>query len=244
MSHANARLTVHGRTELVRRVIEQGRPVAHVVVKLNVSRATGYKWLARWRAEGPAGLLNRSSRAHRLPGKTPAGLEGQVRALPSERRLGPARIGPLIGLAPSTVHTVRCLPGSVSEAGTSHRWALAGGSRHESTSAPSRHSRVQAMCACRPSSCCSWQAPRPMQIRRRPASFGHRGCVDPPGRRETMPGGATRAFSRSRSTSARLSSSADWATSRDRPLRQGPLHPRLRQGLRLPRAAPVPVCPA
>ena len=106
MSHANARLTVHGRAELVRRVVELGRPVAHVVIELNVSRATGYKWLARWRAEGPAGLLDRSSRAHRLPGKTPAALEAQVLALRAARKLGPARIGPLVGLAPSTVHAV------------------------------------------------------------------------------------------------------------------------------------------
>jgi transposase InsO family protein len=106
MSHANARLTVHGRTELVRRVIELGRPVAHVVVELNVSRATGYKWLARWRAEGPAGLADRPSRAHRLPRKTPAETEQRVLALRAERKLGPARIGPLVGLAPSTVHAV------------------------------------------------------------------------------------------------------------------------------------------
>lgn len=106
MSHANARLTVHGRAELIRRVVEQGRPVAHVVVELNVSRATGYKWLARWRAEGPAGLLDRTSRAHRLPGKTPAMLEADILALRTQRKLGPARIGPLVGLAPSTVHAV------------------------------------------------------------------------------------------------------------------------------------------
>jgi transposase InsO family protein len=106
VSHANARLTVHGRAELVRRVVEQGRPVAHVVVELNVSRATGYKWLARWRAEGPAGLHDRSSRAHRLPGKTSADLEAQVLRLRAARKLGPARIGPLVGLAPSTVHAV------------------------------------------------------------------------------------------------------------------------------------------
>ena len=106
MSHANARLTVHGRAELVRRVVEQGRPVAHVVIELNVSRATGYKWLARWRAEGPAGLHDRSSRAHRLPTKTPAALEAKVLALRSQRQLGPARFGPLVGLPPSTVHAV------------------------------------------------------------------------------------------------------------------------------------------
>lgn len=37
MSHANARLTVHGRAELVRRVVEEGRPVAHVVAELGLS---------------------------------------------------------------------------------------------------------------------------------------------------------------------------------------------------------------
>jgi transposase InsO family protein len=106
VSHANARLTVYGRAELVRRVIEQGRPVAHVVQELNISRATGYKWLRRWREEGMAGLGDRSSRAHRLPGKTPISVEAQVLALRSARKLGPARIGPLVGLAPSTVHAV------------------------------------------------------------------------------------------------------------------------------------------
>ena len=106
MSHANARLTVHGRAELIRRVVELGRPVAHVVIELNVSRATGYKWLARWRAEGLAGLADRTSRAHRLPGKTSSTLEAQVLALRAARKLGPARIGPLVGLAPSTVHAV------------------------------------------------------------------------------------------------------------------------------------------
>ena len=104
--HANARLTVHGRLELVRRVVEQGRPVAHVVQELNCSRATGYKWLARWRAEGVAGLVDRPSRAHSQPRKTSVALEAQVLALRAERKLGPARIGPLLGLAPSTVHAV------------------------------------------------------------------------------------------------------------------------------------------
>ena len=106
MVHANARLTVFGRAELVRRVVVEGRPVAHVVKELGCSRATGYKWLARWRAEGRTGLADRSSRARRLPGKTPAAAEAQVLALRRERKLGPARIGPLVGLPPSTVHAV------------------------------------------------------------------------------------------------------------------------------------------
>ena len=64
---------------------------AHVVVELNVSRATDYKWLARWRAEGPAGLHDRSSRAHRLPSKASTALEAELLALRSSRKLGPAR---------------------------------------------------------------------------------------------------------------------------------------------------------
>jgi transposase len=104
VSHANARLTFHGRKELIRRVVEQGRPVAHVVVELNCSRATGYKWLKRFREEGLAGLLDRPSHAHHHPRRTAPELEAQILKLRQERKLGPARIGPLLGLAPSTVH--------------------------------------------------------------------------------------------------------------------------------------------
>ncbi|MGZ4633390.1 MAG: IS481 family transposase [Actinomycetes bacterium] len=106
MSHANARLTFHGRKELIRRVIEQGRPVAHVVVELNCSRATGYKWLKRFHEEGLSGLLDRPSRAHRQPHRTSPVLEAEIVRLRQQRKLGPARIGPLLGLAPSTVHAV------------------------------------------------------------------------------------------------------------------------------------------
>jgi transposase InsO family protein len=105
MAHRNARLTVHGRAVLVERV-RSGRPVAHVAAELGVSRATGYKWWARWRAEGPAGLVDRSSRARRIPARTSPDLETRVLALRREHKLGPHRIGPLVGLAASTVHAV------------------------------------------------------------------------------------------------------------------------------------------
>ena len=106
MSHANARLTVYARVELVRRVVQEGRPVAHVAAELNCSRATGYKWLRRWREEGPAGLVDRPSAAHRLPGKTPPELEARIVELRQARKLGPARISPLVGVPASTVHAV------------------------------------------------------------------------------------------------------------------------------------------
>jgi transposase InsO family protein len=106
MAHRNARLTLHGRRLLIKRVIDDRRPVAHVVKELGCSRATGYKWLARWRAEGDAGLADRPSTAHRLPGKTPAETEARVCALRTELKRGPRRLAPLLGMPASTIHAV------------------------------------------------------------------------------------------------------------------------------------------
>ena len=106
MVHRNARLTVHGRLLLVLRVVVDGRPVAHVAPELGISRATGYKWLARWRAEGPVGLLDRSSRPHTSPARTGPVTEARIVALRREQRLGPARIAGVLTLNPSTVHRV------------------------------------------------------------------------------------------------------------------------------------------
>ncbi|MEU9751500.1 IS481 family transposase, partial [Streptomyces niveus] len=105
MSHRNARLTVFGRRLLVERV-RSGRPVAHVAAEMGVSRATAYKWMSRWRAEGPAGLHDRSSRPHTTPHRTPADVEAQVCNLRQARKLGPARIGPILRLPASTVHRI------------------------------------------------------------------------------------------------------------------------------------------
>ncbi|WP_405502739.1 IS481 family transposase [Streptomyces niveus] len=105
MSHRNARLTVHGRRLLVDRV-RSGRPVAHVAAELGVSRPTAHKWVRRWRAEGEAGLADRSSRPLMTPHRTPATIEEQVCELRRSRKLGPARIGPVLGLPTSTVHRI------------------------------------------------------------------------------------------------------------------------------------------
>jgi transposase InsO family protein len=39
--------------------------------RYGISRPTGYKWLRRWRTEGPPGLANRSSRPNSCPAATP-----------------------------------------------------------------------------------------------------------------------------------------------------------------------------
>jgi transposase InsO family protein len=73
---------------------------------LGVSRATAYKWLRRYRAEGPSGLEDRSTR----PRHTPRALaERDVRRILRLRRrlgVGPHRLGPLLGHPRSTVYGV------------------------------------------------------------------------------------------------------------------------------------------
>ncbi|WP_328786866.1 IS481 family transposase [Streptomyces sp. NBC_00273] len=105
MSHRNARLTVFGRRLLVERVVS-GRPVAHVAAEMGISRATAHKWMRRWRTEGEAGLHDRSSRPRTTPHRTSAAIEARVCDLRRTRKLGPARIGPVLGLPASTVHRI------------------------------------------------------------------------------------------------------------------------------------------
>ena len=75
--HQNARMTPLGRAEMVRRIVEEGRPVAEVAAGFGVSERTARKWLARYRKEGAGGtgepLLTarrRSPTAHSIPGST------------------------------------------------------------------------------------------------------------------------------------------------------------------------------
>jgi transposase InsO family protein len=59
--HRNARTTPELRLSIVERV-QEGEPVQEVARAIGISRTTAYKWLRRFRAEGPSGLLDRSSR--------------------------------------------------------------------------------------------------------------------------------------------------------------------------------------
>jgi transposase InsO family protein len=105
VSHPRPRLSVFSRQLLVMRV-QAGWPAAHVAEQLGISRATAYKWVRRYRAEGEAGLLDRSSRPHRSPRRLSPSREAAILAARVEWRYGPDRLGPLLGLPPSTVHRV------------------------------------------------------------------------------------------------------------------------------------------
>lgn len=106
MSHANARLTVHARELLVRRVRVDRRPVAHVAKELGVSRQCAHRWVKRFDCEGWDGLRERSSRPHRSPRRTPVEVEQRVLAERVASRRGPGWIAVELGVAERTVSRI------------------------------------------------------------------------------------------------------------------------------------------
>jgi len=100
-SHKNARTTLHGRRLLIER-IGQGLPAWQVAQDLGISRQTVQKWLARVRAEGDSGLLERSSRPAHSPTALPTAKIERIRALRLQR-LTAAQIAQRLGLPRSTV---------------------------------------------------------------------------------------------------------------------------------------------
>jgi transposase InsO family protein len=106
VSHGKAKLTPAGRLLLVERIEQDGWPAAHAAAMAGVSRATAYKWLARWRSEGISGLRDRSSRPHSMPTRTSPAREAEVVELRRSWRRGPHLLGGRLEMAPSTVHAV------------------------------------------------------------------------------------------------------------------------------------------
>ena len=110
MSHANAALTPRARLRLARLIVDDGWKPSEAAKMFMVSTVTARKWAARLRAEGPAGMADRSSRPRACPHRTSESVKRQIVALRWRQRLGPVQIGGRLGVAPSTVHAVlvRC----------------------------------------------------------------------------------------------------------------------------------------
>ena len=105
MQHGRPRLNLFARQLLVERV-HAGWTPATAAEASGVSRATTYKWLRRFRQEGGAGLLDRSSRPHRSPTRISVVQEAALLALRRQRKLGPHRLAPLTGCPRSTCYAV------------------------------------------------------------------------------------------------------------------------------------------
>jgi transposase InsO family protein len=104
MAHRNARLTPHGRRLLCERIEVHGWKLCEAAAAAGVSRQTASKWLARWRTEGAAGLLDRSSRPLRIALRVVGELLRKVVLLRLRKRRGPAWIAWRTDLAPATVY--------------------------------------------------------------------------------------------------------------------------------------------
>ena len=106
MVHANALLTPRTRERLARLVVEDGWTCSAAAKMFMVSSVTARKWAQRWRAEGRAGMQDRSSRPRTCPSRTASSTVRSIVTLRWRHRLGPVQIGGRLGLPASTVHAV------------------------------------------------------------------------------------------------------------------------------------------
>jgi transposase InsO family protein len=103
--HANARTCPKSRRLLVDRVQRERWSVMEAAEAAGITDRTARRWLARWRAEGSAGLLDRSSAPKRIPHKTPPDRVSAICEL-RQLRLTGAEIAEQLGMALSTVSAV------------------------------------------------------------------------------------------------------------------------------------------
>lgn len=100
--HANAALSFRQRERMVRRVVDESWSVREAALAAEVSVRTAAKWVARYRAEGVGGLLDRSSAPLFVANRSD---ESTVEAIAALRRLrftGP-EISEVLELPVSTV---------------------------------------------------------------------------------------------------------------------------------------------
>jgi transposase InsO family protein len=82
--HGNAALTLKKRQLLVSRVIEESWSLTKAAEAAEVSARRAGEWVRRFRAEGQAGLLDRSSAPQRVHNRTP---EDRIQVIAALRRL-------------------------------------------------------------------------------------------------------------------------------------------------------------
>lgn len=104
-SHNNARLTPKGREQMVRAVVDNAMSKAEAARRFNTSWRTVHKWVQRFRADGPAGLRDRSSRPRSLPSQTPLATCDAVEVMRRER-CTQHHIARELGLSPATVSRI------------------------------------------------------------------------------------------------------------------------------------------
>ena len=105
MCHRNAKLNLPGRLLLVQR-LEAGWTQAQVAEAQGTSRSTVGKWWRRYKAEGLAGLEDRSSRAKTMPHALGQSVISAICNLRRELGAGPHRLAYELKMPRSTIYGV------------------------------------------------------------------------------------------------------------------------------------------
>ncbi len=100
--HANAALSLKARQRMVVGVVEQDRSITEAAEAAGVSERTCSKWVARYRAEGEAGLLDRSSAPRRVHNRSDEQLVALLAALRRLRFTAP-ELADLLDMPCSTI---------------------------------------------------------------------------------------------------------------------------------------------
>ncbi len=100
--HGNAALGPKGRLTMVRRVVEENWSLAVAAEAAGVSERTCWKWVSRFRADGEAGLVDRSSVPRSIPHRTEDERISAIVALRKLRLTG-QDIALALGMPASTV---------------------------------------------------------------------------------------------------------------------------------------------
>jgi len=103
--HHHARLTIHSREQMAKRVLQGELSLSEAAAEFKLSRQAAAKWVRRFREGGSAALRDLSSRPHRLPRSTSAETASHVEQLRRQRWTG-VRIAQATGLSRATVSRI------------------------------------------------------------------------------------------------------------------------------------------
>jgi transposase InsO family protein len=103
--HHHARLTVHSREQLARKVLAGEVSLNSAAAEFKLSRQSAAKWVRRFRQGGSEALRDRSSRPHRSPRRVGGGKVALVEQLRRQRWTG-VRIAQATALSRATVSRI------------------------------------------------------------------------------------------------------------------------------------------
>jgi transposase len=103
--HKNARLTPLRREEMALAVMEGALSQAHAALKFAVTAKVVKRWVQRYKAEGRAGMTDRSSRPRHSPNATDQAVADRIVAL-RRQRFTARHVASVVAVSPATVSRI------------------------------------------------------------------------------------------------------------------------------------------